>query len=164
MKNNMKTRRRKRIDCEDWERIHSHKYQVDVVIRINEIMEEKEWSQKKLAEQAGWSQARVSEILSGGSNLTLKTIAKLEAALDADVLDVPLEEDKAHETTIHGLSSKFAFAKVFEEVTQQAVIGREKEQDNIHVWFYRSEQTRSHDQAKESTQSLFDNEIHHRYG
>lgn len=77
-----------------WKRHFVEKYQTDLVIRINRILENKGWSQTDLKEEIGWSKARVSQVLSGDENLTLKTVAKLEDALDEDILKVPLAEDR----------------------------------------------------------------------
>lgn len=52
---------------------------------IQQEMERKGISKKRLSELMGVSQARVSQLLSGdGANLTLKSIAKLSEALSVD--------------------------------------------------------------------------------
>jgi transcriptional regulator with XRE-family HTH domain len=42
-----------------------------------------------LAQKLGKTESEVSKWLSGTHNLTLKSIAKIEIALDANLLDVP---------------------------------------------------------------------------
>ena len=59
---------------------------------INEInwhMRERGLTRAELAERMGVSPGRVSQILGGGENLTLRTLAALSAALDAR-LDIKL--------------------------------------------------------------------------
>lgn len=53
------------------------------------VLQEKGWSQKDLAEALGKSTAEVSKWLSGSHNLTLRSIAKMEAALAADIILTP---------------------------------------------------------------------------
>lgn len=57
------------------------------------LLAEREMSRSQLAESLGVSQGRVSQILSGGENLTLRSLAGIARALDARVevqfLDVP---------------------------------------------------------------------------
>ena len=51
--------------------------------------------QRELAEQVGKSSSTVSNHLSGGVNLTLRTVAEYEGALDGEVVQVPqLERPK----------------------------------------------------------------------
>lgn len=94
-----RTRKRERPNVPSWRRHFVEKYQTDLIIRINRVLEEKGWSQQDLRkglEEKGidWSKARVSQVLSGDKNLTLETISKIEDALGEDILEVPLSEDK----------------------------------------------------------------------
>lgn len=61
-----------------------------LMIEINEQiftrMQELQVSQTELAKRIGKSQPYVSKLLNDGSNMTLKTIAKLSLALDLDVM------------------------------------------------------------------------------
>jgi len=61
----------------------------DVAARIIELMQEHGLSQRALAEKVGKKEGYVSRVLGGGVNLTLKTIAEFEAALEADILVLP---------------------------------------------------------------------------
>ncbi len=54
--------------------------------RIEELMLEKDISQKELADKIGKSPAEISKWLNGLQNLTLKSIIKLEIALEAEVV------------------------------------------------------------------------------
>ena len=47
--------------------------------QVEAMRKEKGWSQKELAQKLGKTESEVSRLLSGLHNLTLKSIAKLEA-------------------------------------------------------------------------------------
>ncbi|MFD2146262.1 helix-turn-helix domain-containing protein [Mucilaginibacter antarcticus] len=53
----------------------------DIVVRINEIMQEKGYTQKDLAAKMKKKPSEINKWLKGNHNLTLKTLAKLEAEL-----------------------------------------------------------------------------------
>lgn len=78
----------------------------DIVLRINQILKEKNISQKELAEKMGKSPSEVSKWLSGNHNLTLRSIAKLEAELGESIIEVPLKcftsayKDEWEQTTV----------------------------------------------------------------
>ena len=65
-----------RIENEDW-----LKHSQGIAIRILRTLREKKVSQKELADKIGVSPQQVNKIVKGRENLTLETIAKLEAAL-----------------------------------------------------------------------------------
>jgi transcriptional regulator with XRE-family HTH domain len=69
-------------------RVFVKKY-ADILVRINQLLKEKGWSQQNLAEALGKKPSEVSKWLSGNHNLTLRSIAKLEAELGSDILYVP---------------------------------------------------------------------------
>jgi transcriptional regulator with XRE-family HTH domain len=53
----------------------------DIVIKINEILKAKGYTQKDLAEKMNKRPSEINKWLKGNHNLTLKTLAKLEAEL-----------------------------------------------------------------------------------
>ncbi len=61
----------------------------DIALRILGILEANCISQRELAEKIGVSPQQVNKILKGNENLTLETIAKLEAALGNVLLLIP---------------------------------------------------------------------------
>lgn len=63
-----------------------------IVDRIHSILEEQGKSQKELAELLGKKESEVSRWMRGNHNFTLETIAKIQAALDKIVIDVPVEK------------------------------------------------------------------------
>ncbi|PIQ62120.1 MAG: hypothetical protein COV99_07255 [Bacteroidetes bacterium CG12_big_fil_rev_8_21_14_0_65_60_17] len=75
------------------ERRFSRKYRVELVHRMNEVLEERNLSQKEVAMRAGWKEAYLSRVLGGEQNLTLKTIARFEEAVGEDVLTISLPEE-----------------------------------------------------------------------
>lgn len=67
--------------------------------QISLILKEKGWTQKQLAHKLGKNESEVSKLLSGLHNLTLKSIAKLEAELGSDIIVTPLEACEKYKTT-----------------------------------------------------------------
>ena len=57
--------------------------------RIAQLARDQGLTQTALAEKVGKSKSYVSRVFSGGVNLTLRTIAEFEVALDAEVLTFP---------------------------------------------------------------------------
>lgn len=60
----------------------------DIVVRINELIKAKGYTQKDLAEKLNKSPSEINKWLKGNHNLTLKTIAKLEAQLGEPIIYV----------------------------------------------------------------------------
>jgi len=68
------------------------KKNLDISEQVQDILKRKNLTQKDLAKLLGKTEPEVSRMLSGLHNLTLKTLAKLEAALGEDVITTPLKE------------------------------------------------------------------------
>lgn len=68
---------------------------VDVVERVMGILKAQGKTQKDLAKALGKSESEISKWLCGTHNLTLKTIAKIEAALGEDIV-VVLPKPQSH--------------------------------------------------------------------
>ena len=64
---------------------------------VNWLMRERGLTRADLAARMGVSPGRVSQILGGGENLTLRTLAALSTALDAR-FDIELASSKADDT------------------------------------------------------------------
>lgn len=79
----------KRIQDETPEevRIFVRQY-TDIVVRINAILRSKGYSQKDLAERMKKKPSEINKWLKDPHNLTLKTIARLEAELGAPIIEV----------------------------------------------------------------------------
>lgn len=67
--------------------------------QVEALRKEKGWTQKELARKLGKTESEVSRLLSGLHNLTLKSIAKLEAELGSDIIVTPLEAYKRYKST-----------------------------------------------------------------
>jgi transcriptional regulator with XRE-family HTH domain len=67
--------------------------------QVEALRKEKGWTQKELAQKLGKTESEVSRLLSGLHNLTLKSIAKLEAELGSDIIITPLEASKKYKST-----------------------------------------------------------------
>jgi transcriptional regulator with XRE-family HTH domain len=67
----------------------------DIVVRAHQVLKEKGITQKELATRLDKSPSEISKWLSGNHNLTLRSIAKLEAELGTDLIYVP-KKDSFH--------------------------------------------------------------------
>lgn len=70
-----------RRDNDDWLR-----YAQFITLQVMKSMDEQGVTQKQLAERIGCTQQYVSNLLKGSTNMTLETIARLEKALDIDIV------------------------------------------------------------------------------
>jgi len=61
----------------------------DLLVRINQILREKDISKKELAEKLDKKPSEISKWLSGDHNFTLRSLAKLSAELGETLLEVP---------------------------------------------------------------------------
>jgi transcriptional regulator with XRE-family HTH domain len=78
------------------------KKSLDIIDQIHHILEQKGMTQKELAQTLDKSESEISKWLSGGHNITLKTITRIEAALNATVITTPLREN--------GYSANYVYA------------------------------------------------------
>lgn len=74
----------------------------DLVVRINQVLQEKGISKKELAEKLEKNPSEISKWLGGDHNFTLRSIAKLQAELGEILLEVP--QRKAQTAFIKGYS------------------------------------------------------------
>lgn len=75
-------------DKEAWELRFSSKFRIELVHRMNDLLEKSGMTQAEVAEIAGWKASYLSRMLHGEQNLTLKSIARFEEAIQEDVLMV----------------------------------------------------------------------------
>lgn len=61
----------------------------DLIVRINELLREKELSQQGLAELLNKKPSEISKWLSGNHNFTLRSLAKIQAELDEPLFIIP---------------------------------------------------------------------------
>jgi transcriptional regulator with XRE-family HTH domain len=62
---------------------------LEISDQISDLLKEKGWTQKDLANRLGKSESEVSKLLSGLHNLTLQSLAKIEVVLESDVITTP---------------------------------------------------------------------------
>jgi transcriptional regulator with XRE-family HTH domain len=78
----------------------------DIADRVQQLLDEKDWTQKDLAEAMGKRESEISKWLTSIHNFTLKSIAKMEAALGADIINVPLSGEIS-------CATNYVYLKVF---------------------------------------------------
>jgi transcriptional regulator with XRE-family HTH domain len=83
--------------------------------QIEVLRKDKGWSQKKLAKQLGKTESEVSRLLSGLHNITLKSLAKLEAVFGSDIIVTPLQACEKYKTTEYVTLKVYVPVKIREE-------------------------------------------------
>lgn len=64
--------------------------QMDIAVAIGEAIEKTGMTKKEFAKKIGMKESYISRVCAGNVNLTLKTIAKFEAALNETFIQVPM--------------------------------------------------------------------------
>lgn len=64
---------------------------LDIANQVHVLLEKKRINQKEFAKLLNKKESEVSKWLSGFHNLTLKSIAKMEAVLESDIILTPLK-------------------------------------------------------------------------
>ena len=67
-------------------------YSRQITLKVLQAMEEQSVTQVELARRMDCTQQYVSNLLKGSSNMTLETIARLETALNLDILKTALAD------------------------------------------------------------------------
>ncbi len=62
----------------------------DIIVRVNQLLKEKGYTQKQLAEKLDKTPSEIHKWLSNEHNFTLKSLAKLQAELGSPILYVPV--------------------------------------------------------------------------
>jgi transcriptional regulator with XRE-family HTH domain len=75
-------------------RIYVRKYG-DIIVRVHQLLREKGWTQKDLAVSLDKTPSEISKWLNGDHNFTIKSLAKLEAELGAEIIYIP-KKDSFH--------------------------------------------------------------------
>ena len=70
----------------------------DISQQVYALLKEKGWSQKDFAQKLEKSDAEISKWLSGMHNLTLRSISKMEAVLESDIILTPQKASNTTET------------------------------------------------------------------
>ena len=84
----------------DWRRANRDwlRYSQFIAVRMLSRMDELHMTQTALAEKMECSQQYVSKVLKGKENLSLETIAKIESALEIDLIKSALSFVKEYKT------------------------------------------------------------------
>lgn len=83
---------------------------VDIAQQVRAILKEKGMTQEDLARLLGKQPSEVSKLISGLHNLTLESITKMEAVLDADIILTPLKAQERY--------NRVTYFTVYAEVNQ----------------------------------------------
>lgn len=83
---------------EDSKRMSS--YSFAIAARIDEILARKGWNKTDFANAMGKTNAEISKWMSGQHNFTISTIAKIEAALEEDIISI-----KKYRKSVSGYNS-----------------------------------------------------------
>jgi transcriptional regulator with XRE-family HTH domain len=86
-------------------RIFVRKYG-DIVVRVNQLLREKGFTQKDLAGKLDKTPSEISKWLKGDHNFTLRSIAKLEAILGEPILVVPKHQPVSFIMSVQNGSTK----------------------------------------------------------
>ena len=92
-----------------------------IAINVMEILKEKKWTQKELAEKMKVSAQQINKIVKGQQNLTFETISKLESALGVSLISIneikSINEIETISTQIkaieYNIKEEIKFAKPF---------------------------------------------------
>jgi len=85
--------------------------QGEIAVQIGAILKAKGITQKQLAKKIGMKESQLSKILAGNANCTLKTITKIEHALNEDIITVPIFRDDFASDVIVDKAAKSLMAK-----------------------------------------------------
>lgn len=103
------------------------RWYADLVIRINQLLNEKGISKKELAERLDKKPSEISRWLNGEHNFTLRSIAKLQAELGE-----PLLEIANHKTQTEFIGNFFITEHKF-------TVLRNVDSKNVNEWQYPKE-------------------------
>nr|WP_315154064.1 helix-turn-helix transcriptional regulator [uncultured Flavobacterium sp.] len=102
----------------------------DIVVRVNQLLKEKGFSQKDLADKLEKRPSEINKWLVGEHNFTLRSLAKLEAELGDTIINVPHRApvsstvgDKKYVTVYknaHVSTTHVAFTKVWKKSKTQS--------------------------------------------
>lgn len=79
-------------EAAEWRRENENwlKYSRVITMKTMQAMDKQSVTQSGLAKRMGCSQQYVSNLLKGNANMTLETIARIETALDIDIIGAAL--------------------------------------------------------------------------
>lgn len=81
-----KSKFRKLLETVSPETIKLVRKQNEIADKICRLLKKNNFTQKEFAQRLGMKESQLCKILAGNSNLTLKTIVKIETALEEDIV------------------------------------------------------------------------------
>jgi len=106
--------------------------QGEIAVQIGTILKAKGITQKQLAKKIGMKESQLSKILAGNANCTLKTITKIEHALDEDIITVPIFKDDFAPDSIVDTEAKLLLDKKFK--VRKFSLGEEVRADRDEIY------------------------------
>lgn len=91
----------------------------DLVVRINDLLNEKGMSKKELAQKLDKNPSEISKWLSGDHNFTLRSLSKLQAELGEPLLEVP--QKKGRTEFVKGYSRSVHTFIAYKKIETQAI-------------------------------------------
>lgn len=88
---------------------------MQILDRVHAMLKEQGISQKELAKRMGKNESEVSKWLNGVQNFTLKTLCKLEVALEQDIIVIP--ESFSHQIKVTVLEDSLVIETNNESIT-----------------------------------------------
>lgn len=90
--------------------------QGDIAVYVSNLLKKKGITQREFANKLNMKESRLSKILSGQINLTLKTIVNLELALGEEIINIPFVEYKANTVGVETeLSATYFIINVYKQ-------------------------------------------------
>lgn len=106
--------------------------QGEMAVQIGSILKVKGITQKELAQTIGMKESQLSKILAGNANCTLKTITKIENALNEDIITVPIFREVSAPDVIVDTVAKSLLDKKFK--ARSSVLGQEPFVDQEKIY------------------------------
>lgn len=91
--------------------------QGEIAIQIGALLKNKRITQKEFAKKINMKESQLSKILAGNSNCTLKTITKIEAALNEDIIIIPMFKGEFTQTIVFDVSFEFTQTLIINDLT-----------------------------------------------
>lgn len=92
----------------------------DIAERVEQLLADKGWSQKDLAHAMGKQESEISRWLTSIHNFTLKSISKMEAALGADIVQIPISGEVQSQTRYVYITAKAGTNDITSELFSEA--------------------------------------------
>ena len=109
------------------------KHAQKIAVKVLRAMRSQKMKQKELAEKIGVSPQQISKIVKAQENLTLQSIAKLEEALQIDLLFIEIEKKQiVHHEIIKEKPVYFTVSQP-KEVSKETMVYNPKQTDYLEI-------------------------------